>query len=547
VSKIKNRTGVFRRSLFLLKTVIFFLIVFHADRRGFTQQEAWVSRDAYVSSGIGDARVLIPFFADDTTSSSICGLVYNGLTKVDKDLNIVGDLADRWETGGGGLSITFYLRRDVRWHDGMPFTAEDVRFTFETILDPGTGCPYISSYADIADIEIIDPYTIRFYYSRPYAPALLKFGMGIIPAHLFRDIEDIRMSLYARAPVGTGPYRFSRWESGRYIVLEADPGYFEHVPGIKRYVYRIIPDQAVQFLELVSGGIDSMELNPYQFFYRSDTPRFKTNISKYRYLARSYTYIGYNLKDPLFREKKARQALAYAINRKEIIDAVLLGLGEPCTGPFLKGTPYYDEDAPGYDYDPGRAAELLREAGWADTDADGILERGGEEFRVRIATNQGSQVREEVAAIVQNQWAALGIKAEIQVIAWSAFLDQFVNKKNFQAVILGWTIPVDPDVYSVWHTDSMKEGGLNFISYSNKRVDRLIERGRRELDPGTRAAIYRRIHRCIAGDTPYTFLFFPYATPAVQKRFKGIEPAPAGIGYNFIDWNVPENEVRYKF
>jgi peptide/nickel transport system substrate-binding protein len=135
---------------------------------------------------------------------------------------------------------------------------------------------------------------------------------------------------------------------------------------------------------------------------------------------------------------------------------------------------------------------------------------------------------------------------EIQVVAWSAFLDQFVSRKNFQAVILGWTLPVDPDIYSVWHTESMTEGGLNFISYSDKRVDELIEQGRREFDPARRAEIYRRLHRRISEDAAYTFLFFPYATPAVQKRFRGIEPAPAGITYNFIDWSVPETEVRYK-
>ena len=530
-----------------MRTVIFFLFVLTVVIEAYPQQEGWTSRDAYVSSGIGDARILIPFLADDTTSSSICSLVYNGLTKIDKDLNIAGDLAERWEVTDGGLTITFYLRKDARWHDGMPFTARDVRFTFETILDPGVGCPYISSYTDITEIEVIDPHTIRFCYKRPYAPALVKLGMGIIPEHLFRDIKDIRKSHYARAPVGTGPYRFSEWKSGRYIILDANPGYFEHSPGIKRYVYKVVPDQAVQFLELVTGQADSMDLNPYQFFYRSNTRQFIDRIRKYRYLSHSYVYIGYNLKDPLFKDRKVRQALSYAINKKEIIDAVLLGLGEDCTGPFLKGTPYYDEQVPGYDHDPAKAAKLLREAGWSRSDAGGILKKGGEEFRVRIATNQGSQVREDVATIVQSQWARLGVKTEIQVVAWSAFLNQFVNRKQFQAVILGWTIPVDPDLYSVWHTDSMGEGGLNFISYSDRRVDELIKLGRREFDPARRAEIYREIHRRISEDAPYTFLFFPYATPAVQKRFKGIKPAPAGIGYNFIDWHVPEDKVKYKF
>ncbi|MFH1665847.1 MAG: peptide-binding protein [Candidatus Omnitrophota bacterium] len=543
----KTHMDSYKRLLFLIKTAAFFLMILYPAAGARSQGKEWVPRDAYVSSGIGDARVLIPLFADDATSSSICALVYNGLTRVDKDLDIVGDLAERWEVSEDGRVITFYLHKNVKWHDGRPFTAEDVLFTYNTILAPENGCPYISSYSDISDIEAVDKYTVRFRYTRPYAPALLKFGMGIIPAHLFRGLDNIRESPEARSPVGTGPYKYTVWESGQHIILKANADYFEHAPGIKRYVYRIIPDQAVQFLELVSGGIDSMDLTPYQYIYRSRTREFTENIEKYRYLAHAYTYIGYNLNDSLFSDRRVRQALSYAVNRKEIIDAVLLGMGQPCTGPFLKGTPYYNESAEGYDYDPGKAVSLLGAAGWADTDNDGILEKDGAEFRFCIVTNQGNKAREDIATIVQDQWAKVGVKADIKVIAWSAFLDQFVNKKNFQAVILGWTLPLDPDIYSVWHSDSMGKGGLNFISYSNRRVDELIVRGRMEFDPDERAGIYRQIHRLISEDAPYTFMFFPYATPAVQKRFKGITPAPAGIGYNFIDWYVDEDEVRYKF
>ena len=543
----EKRTGTFKGSLLIIKIAVLFFIAFIPLSGAQESDGKWTSRDAYVSSGIADARVLIPFLADDVSSSSICALIYNGLTKVDKDLNVIPDLADRWEVTEDGLTITFYLKENVKWHDGTPFTASDVLFTYRTMLDPDAGCPYISGYIDIKDMEVVDEHTIRFRYKQPYAPALLKFGMGVIPEHIFKTEDDIRSSPYARSPIGTGPYKFSRWEGGQYIMLDANQDYFEHPPGIKRYVYRIIPDQSVQFLELVSEGVDSMDLNPYQFLYRSNTPEFEERINKYRYLAHSYTYIGYNLKDPLFSDRRVRQALSYAINREEIIDAVLLGQGEACTGPFLKNTPYYDELVTGYEYDPVKAAKLLREAGWSDLEGKGVLERKGEEFRIKIVTNQGNQVREDVATVIQSQWARLGIIADIQVVAWSAFLDQFVDKKNFQAVMLGWSLPSDPDMYAVWHSDSAEEGGLNFISYTDKEVDRLIVEGRREFDPEKRKEIYNKIHRKISEDAPYTFLFFPYATPAIQKRFKGIVPAPAGIGYNFVDWYVPEKEVRYRF
>ncbi|MBU0571593.1 MAG: peptide-binding protein [Candidatus Omnitrophica bacterium] len=510
-------------------------------------EEAWVSRDACSAAGIGDARILIPFFADDTSSSSICGLVYNGLTKVDKDLNVVGDLAERWEVSEDGRVITFYLRKNVRWHDGSPFTARDVQFTFETIQDPGAGSPYISGFMDISGIKVLDAHTVRFEYKQPYAPALLKLGMGLIPKHLFEGDPDIRRSPYARAPIGTGPYKFKKWESGQYIILEANQDYFGHVPGIKRYVYRIIPDQSVAFLELVAGGVDSMQLDPYQFRYRSDTAQFKEKINKYRYLAPSYTYIGYNLKDPFLKDPRVRQALSYAINKKEIINAALLGMGEPCTGHFWKNSIYYDQSVNIYNYDPEKARTLFAEAGWVDVDDDGVLEKDGMEFRMKIITNQGNQVREDVATITQRQWLEVGVVVDIQIVAWAAFLDQFIGRKNFQAVILGWSLPVDPDCYSIWHSDSIREGGLNSVSYSNERVDELIENGRREFDPEKRKEIYHEIHRIIARDAPYTFLFSAYAAPAVNKRFRGIEPAPAGISYNFIDWYVPKDEVKYKF
>jgi len=536
-----------KRPLFIYKTVAFFLVFFCVCSCGFSLQEDITSRDAFVSSSIGDARILIPFLADDVSSASACALIYNGLTKVDKDLNVVGDLAERWEVLDDGLTIIFYLRRGVVWHDGEPFTAEDVKFTFRTILDPAVGSPYISAFQDIKDIRVIDDLTVAFEYKQPYAPALLKLGMGVIPKHLFEGEKDLRKSPYARSPVGTGPYRFSVWKSGQYMVLEENPEYFEHVPGIKRYVTRIIPDQSVEFLELISGEVDSMQLNPYQFRYRSETPEFKKRIAKYKYLAPSYTYIGYNMKDPILSDKRVRKALSYAIDKKQIIDSVLLGLGEDCTGPFRKESVYYDDSVVLYGYDSVRARELLREAGWRDTDADGVLDKDGQEFRIKLVTNQGNQTREDVATIVQSQWGKLGIKTEIQVIAWAAFLDQFVDKKNFQAVILGWSLPLDPDCYTVWHSESSGPGGLNFVSYTDEGVDELIEEGRRQFDPEVRKNIYHRIHRMIAEDAPYTFLFFSYATPAVNKRFKGIEPAPAGISYNFIDWYVPEREVKYKF
>ncbi len=500
--------------------------------------------DAYVTGSIADAVNLIPFLHTDTASSSITALIFNGLTKYDKDLNIVGDLAERWDISEDGTVITFFLRKDVKWHDGLPLTAHDVKFTFETMLEPKTACPYAANYQDIKKVEIIDDYTVRFTFSQPYAPALSKLGAAIVPKHLFEG-EDLRNSRLARNPVGSGPYVFEKWKSGQYIILNANEEYFEHRPYINKYVTRVIPDLSVQFLELLTGGIDAMGLTPYQYYYRTRTEKFTSNYEKYSYLARSYAYIGYNLNEPLFQDKRVRQALSYAIDKKEIIQGVLLGLGEPCTGPFFKETPYYSRNANSYEYNKEKAIKLLAEAGWTDTDNDGTLDRNGVPFRFKLITNQGNKNREDIAAIVERRWKEIGVDVDVQIIAWSAFLKEFVDKKNFQAVILGWSMSIDPDCYVVWHSDSAKEGGLNFISYKNDEVDRLIEEGRRTFDAQKRVEIYNRIHEIIAEDAPYTFLYFSYATSAISKRFKGIKPAAAGISYNFIDWYVTAGDQKY--
>lgn len=502
--------------------------------------------DGYVCAEIGSARVLIPFLADDTASASICGMIFNGLTKTDKNLEVIGDLAERWEVSEDKKQIIFYLRKDAMWHDGIPFTAEDVKFTYELILNPQVACPYYASYSDIEEMEILDGHKILFKFKEPYAPALLKLGMGIIPKHLLEG-KDIRTCGFGRSPVGTGAYNFKEWKTDEYIILEANKDYFEEGPYIDKYVVRVIPDTAVQYLELLTGQIDAMELSPYQYKIRSNTEKFKGAVDKYKYLAHAYTYIGYNLKDPLFREKKVRQALSLAIDKKEIIQGVLMGLGEPTTGPFLRGTYAYNDETEDTEYNPQKARELLKEAGWRDSDSDGVLDKNGEQFKFKLITNQGNKQREDAAVIIQRKWQEIGVKIEVQTIAWAAFLNEFVNKKNFQAVILGWTIPVDPDIYNVWHSSSANEGGLNFISYKNEEVDRLIEEGRRIFDVEKRATIYKKIHFILADEKPYTFLYCPYATPAINKRFRGIEPAPAGIGYNFINWYVRSEEQKYTF
>ncbi|MBW2053401.1 MAG: peptide-binding protein [Deltaproteobacteria bacterium] len=479
------------------------------------------------------------------SSSTISGLVYNGLLKTDKNLDLVGDLADSWDISEDGLTITFHLRKGTKWHDGHPFTSKDVMFTYKLMIDPKTPTAYGEDYKQVKKAETPDEHTFRVTYDRPYAPALISWSFPVMPSHLLEG-QDITKSPLARKPVGTGPYIFKEWLTGQKIILETNPDYFEGRPYISRYVYRIIPDTATMFLELKSGGLDQMGLTPIQYKRQTNTPDFEKNFRKYEYLAFSYTYMGFNLLDPKFKDKRVRQAIGYAIDKNEIIDGVLLGLGQPANGPYKPGTWVYNENVTPYPLDQAKAKKLLAEAGWSDTDSDGLLDKDGQPFIFTITTNQGNKQREMTALIIQQKLKEIGIEVKVRIIEWAAFLKEFVDKKSFEAVILGWTIPINPDLFDVWHSTKTKPGELNFISYKNSEVDRLIDQGRFTFDRKVMKESYDRIQEILKEDAPYIFLYVGKALPVVAARFQGIKPAPAGIGYNFTKWYVPKRLQKYK-
>ncbi len=500
--------------------------------------------DLFIDGGIGDASTLLPPLASDATSHGIAGLIYNGLVKYDGDLNLVGDLAESWEISPDNLTITFKLRKGVRWHDGRPFTAQDVLFTYRVMVDPKTPTAYAGDYQQVKQAEAPDDYTFRVTYARPFAPALASWGLAILPRHLLEG-QDITQSPLGRAPVGTGPFRFKEWRAGERLVLTANPDYFAGRPYLDSYVYLIKPDLSTMFMELKAGNLDRMNLTPLQFRRQTAYPKFERLYQKYRYVAFSYVYLGYNLEDPRFADRRVRQALTHAINRQEIIQGVLLGLGQEATGPYKPGTWFYNPDVPRFPYDPERARKLLAAAGWRPN-AQGILEKDGRPFEFTILTNQGNTIREQAAQIIQRRLREVGVVVKIRTVEWAAFIAEFINKGRFEAVLLGWTTGQDPDVYDIWHSSKTRPGELNFIHYRNPEVDRLLEEGRHTFDRERRKAAYFRLQEILAEDQPYTFLFVPDALPAIARRFRGVKPAAAGIDYNFPEWYVPKAEQKYR-
>jgi len=501
--------------------------------------------DAIVFGSIGDASNLIPFLASDSASHQIGNLVYNGIVKYDKDLNIVGDLADSWVISEDGLSITFHLRKNLRFHDGAPCTVDDVLFTFHTILDPKVPSAYKEDYLRVKEVQKIDKTTFKAIYNEVYAPALSSWGaLSVLPCHLLKGV-DVTQSPLTRSPVGTGPYRFKEWKTQQKITLVSFQEYFEGRPYIDQYVFRIIPDQATMYLELKAGGVDFMLLTPLQHARATDSSFFKHNFKKYRYFSMGYTYLGYNLKRSMFQDKRVRQALSYVIDKQEIIDGVLFGLGRVSTGPYKPDTFWYNPNVRRYSYNPDKAKKLLDEAGWKDTDGDGILDKNGRPFAFTILTNQGNEMRKKTGEIIQRHLSKIGIRVSLRIIEWAAFLSQFIDKRDFDATLLGWNIVPDPNLLNVWHSSKTGEGGLNFVSFQNEEADQMLEMGVRTFDQRERKKYYDRFQEILAEEQPYTFLFAPDELPIIHARFHNVQPAPAGITHNFIRWYVPKNMQRY--
>lgn len=501
-----------------------------------------VDGDTFVEASLGDPTRLNPLLATDSASNTVNGYVFNGLVKYDRDLKLVGDLAASWTVRRGGLEIVFKLRPNVRWHDGVPFTAADVVFTHERLMDPKVLTPFGADFALVRSVEAVDPLTVRVTYKEPFAPALESWGIGIVPRHVFAG-GDFNAHPANRKPIGTGPYRFVELKTDEKAVLRANPDYFEGRPHLDRVIVRVIPDSSVQFLELRNQSIDTMGLRPDQHIAYD---AYFQNHQKFRYPSFSYTFLGFNLKRPLFRDKRVRRAVAMALDKREIIDGVLLGYGRSATGPFPPSSWAFDPAVPEIPHDPGAARSLLAEAGWTDTDGDGVLDKDGRPFAFTVITNQGNKLREQTAVILQSHLARLGVKMEVRVLEWSSFIHDFVDKGNFDAIILGWNLGRDPDQYLIWHSSQQGEGRYNFVGYENPLVDRLWEEGRRTFDRAARERVYRKIHRVLAEDLPYVFLYYPDSLPTVHKRFRNVEVAPAGLGWNFREWYVPKPLQRYR-
>ena len=496
--------------------------------------------DVFNSATIGNPPNLVPYLAGDQTASAIASSIYHALLTYDAKLNLIPQLAESYTVAPDNLHITFKLKPGLTFSDGSPLTSADVSATFHAIINPDTKTPYADDYLRVAKFETPDPLTVRITYAEPFAPALSSWaGLLVMPAKVIAQTKSFNDTSLKDTPLGSGPYQLTRWRRGQDFLLNINPKSFEK-PYLAQLYTRILPDQSTQWLELKAGNLDETSLTPLAYTRLTDADWFKNNYSTYRYLGSAYTYMGFNLKDPVFADKRVRQALSYAVDRQGLINAALFGQGEPLASIFKPGTWAYNTKLTPYAYNPQKALQLFAEAGWTKG-PDGLLHNAkGDTFHFTLSTNQGNETRLKTAQILQKFFADVGVVMDIRVQEWSTFLTNTINPRNFQTVLMGWSLPVEPDPYDVWHSTKTKPSEFNLVSFNNKEADAAIVASRRTFVQSERKVNLDRLQEILADEQPYLWLYAPYALEAVHKRVQGIKPAPAGIGYNSVKWYVPK-------
>lgn len=496
-----------------------------------------------ISAMPSDPSSMIGMVAGESASLAIGSYLFNSLLKYDQNLDLAGELAESWQVADDKKTITFKLKPDLQWADGKPLTSTDILFTWQLITDENTHSPYASDYQLVTKAEAPDARTFIVHYSQPFAPALESWAsLQVLPKHKLAG-QDIRTTSFAQKPLGSHYYQLKEWRHGEYIKLEKNPKSVLGRAYIDHLIERIIPDPAAQFLELMADNIDSMSMDPITYArIIPSRPALQARLNQFKELGNSYTYLGFNLKRKPFDDVRIRKAINYAIDKQEIIDGVYLGLGITIASPYKPGTRWSNPDLQPYSFDPAKAKQLLIEAGYQDTDGDGIVDRAGKKLSFEILTNLGNKQREKTAVIIQRRLKEVGIETHIRTLEWASLLTNFIKPGDFDAVVMGWGLGLDPDQYSIWHSSQQKPGQFNFIGYNNPAVDKLLEQGRLEFDPEKRMQIYHEFAKVLYEDSPLVYLSAGYGLTAIHKRVQGImNPVPpAGVSYDSQKWYIPQ-------
>ena len=457
---------------------------------------------------------LDPRLATDAASMRIIQLVYNGIMKWNEDYKLEKDLAESVKS----LDRTSYLitlKPGIKFHHGRELTSQDVKFTIESILDPKLNSPNYSSFERLAKIEVLDKYRLKLSLKEPFSPFLSALTIGIVP----EDLAGNPDSDLSRRPVGTGPFKFSARPNPDMIALEANPDYFGQQPKLSKLIIKVVPDDTVRVMELMSGAVDLIinAIPPDMIPVLEKDPNIRVETRR----GTSYSYIGFNLKDPILAKPKVRQAIAHALDREGIIKHLLKGAAIPASGILPPDHWAYEGVVRTYGYKPEKARKLLDQAGYPDP--PGPEPR----FRLLYKTSQNA-FRRLVGEALMAQLKEVGIKVTMRSYEWGTFFND-IKSGNFQLYSLTWVGITDPDVlYYIFHSQSVPPKGANRGRYSNLVVDRILTEARQTRGDRRRKAKYKWVQKILALDLPYVSLWYTHNVAAMRNEVQGLKLTPAG-------------------
>ncbi|MBN1845916.1 MAG: hypothetical protein JW810_09550 [Sedimentisphaerales bacterium] len=454
-------------------------------------------------------------------------------------------LAGSYAVSPDAREITFYLRDDIRFSDGVPVTAADVLFTYRTILDPGLDlAAQRHRLGNVKELVKLDDRTVRFVFHQPHWQSLQIAGsLPVLPRHVYQfdDPAEFRRN---RQPVGSGPYVFESWDAGRQIVLGRNERYWGPKPPLRKRVYRFITNKAAALQALRAHQVDLIIPTPQQYVELADDPAFQREFYTLSYWNRgapSYV-LAWNQGQALLRDRDVRRALTHLLDREGIVRHLLQGRGRMITGPFYRYGSGYDDSIEPWPYDPDQAGRLLERAGWTDSDQDGIRDRDGVAFQFSLSYPAGNVIFEQIAKLYRDQAAAAGLRIDADPLEWSLFNGR-LRQRSYQAALLGVGGEDRDDPFCYWHSSQAEGAGGNFTGFSSGPADALIEQIRVCLDPDRREGLFQELHRLLHEEQPCTFLFTRPSLRFVDRRFENVRVHPLGL--RPLEWYVPAAVQRY--
>jgi len=496
----------------------------------------------------GRPATLDPITSNEMISLRLTELIFNGLVGINEKQEVVPELAEKWTRSPDGRTYTFFLRKDVTWHpregeETMPFTADDVIFTYRIMMHPKTITPLKVRYEFIDNVVKIDSHTVRFTLKRPILNALAKFSFKVIPKHgPANSVFLTRDDPFVQSPIGTGPYILKNVTAEREIVLVANDNYFKGRPHIDKFVAKPFADQNIMTQALMFNAIDMIVLvNPRDIPEIQGDKRFILQP----YNALSYSFFGYNMRSPILADKRVRKAFAYALNRQEMLDSFFNGQGTIISGPFAPGSWAYNLDVQPFAFDPQKAQKLLQEAGFTKG-ADGFMQKDGRRLTLslKVPIEKESEAVKRVVLAFKNYLKNVGVEIKVEFKEWQAWKEDVFLEHDFDIIFASWVFDDSADISSLFHSGEIGEWKNNFGGYSNPEVDGLINESKLTLDHEKRRTINRKLHAILAEENPYTFLWTLTNYAAYHKKIRRVAIHPYKFFSYADEWFMPEEETK---